>query len=153
MAVVGTPKSFHHKYKFIIEVDSFASFLFQKCSELSAEVAVVGYSEGGSLVESKSPGRVKFTEITLERGASGDQDLFLWFKKVVNATANAGNVDPAYRKNLDIVQQERDGSTLLRWRVTNAWPSKFVAGDWDNEADETVIQSMTLQYDFFDLVT
>jgi hypothetical protein len=29
---------------------------------------------------------------------------------------------------------------------------KFVAGDWDNEADENVIESVTLTYDFFELV-
>jgi hypothetical protein len=28
----------------------------------------------------------------------------------------------------------------------------FVAGDWDNEADENVIESVTLTYDFFELV-
>jgi hypothetical protein len=29
---------------------------------------------------------------------------------------------------------------------------KFVAGDWDNEADENVIESVTLTYDYFELV-
>jgi hypothetical protein len=33
-----------------------------------------------------------------------------------------------------------------------SWPVKFVAGDWDNEADENVIESVTLTYDFFELV-
>ena len=32
------------------------------------------------------------------------------------------------------------------------WPVKFVAGDWDNEADESVIESVTLTYDFFELI-
>ncbi len=54
--------------------------------------------------------------------------------------------------NLDVVQQERDGTTLRRWSLSRAWPVKFVAGDWDNEADENVIESVTLSYDFFELV-
>jgi hypothetical protein len=29
---------------------------------------------------------------------------------------------------------------------------KFVAGEWDNESDENVIESVTLTYDFFELV-
>jgi len=29
---------------------------------------------------------------------------------------------------------------------------KFVAGNWDNEADEYVIESVTLTYDYFELV-
>ena len=51
----------------------------------------------------------------------------------------------------DIVQQDRNGKTLRRWSLSNAWPTKFVAGEWDNEADENVIESLTLTYDFFDL--
>ena len=49
-------------------------------------------------------------------------------------------------------QQDRDGTTLRRWSLSRAWPVKFVAGDWDNEADENVIESVTLTYDFFELV-
>ena len=44
------------------------------------------------------------------------------------------------------------GSTLRRWSLTGVWPVKFVAGAWDNEADENVIESVTLTYDFFQLV-
>jgi len=58
-----------------------------------------------------------------------------------------GTKDP-----LDVVQQDRDGTTLRRWSLSRAWPVKFVAGDWDNEADENVIESVTLSYDFFELV-
>jgi hypothetical protein len=29
---------------------------------------------------------------------------------------------------------------------------KFVAGEWDNEADENVIESVTLTFDYFELV-
>ncbi|MDX9723014.1 MAG: hypothetical protein RBU37_19850 [Myxococcota bacterium] len=29
---------------------------------------------------------------------------------------------------------------------------KFVAGNWDNESDENVIESVTLTYDFFELI-
>ncbi len=39
-----------------------------------------------------------------------------------------------------------------RWSLFQAWPIKFVAGDWDNESDENVIESVTLTYDIFDLV-
>lgn len=58
----------------------------------------------------------------------------------------------AYKRNLDIVQQDRDGVTLRRWTLVRAWPVKFVAGEWDNESDENVIESVTLTYDFFELV-
>ena len=30
--------------------------------------------------------------------------------------------------------------------------SSFVAGEWDNESDENVIEQVTLTYDFFELI-
>ncbi len=43
-------------------------------------------------------------------------------------------------------------SGCLFSRTNQAWPIKFVAGEWDNESDENVIESVTLTYDFFELV-
>jgi phage tail sheath protein FI len=48
--------------------------------------------------------------------------------------------------------QDRDGTTLRRWSLARAWPTKFVAGEWDNESDENVIEQVTLAYDFFELI-
>ena len=151
MAVIGTPRTFHKKFKFIVEIDGVASAGFQKCSELSVEVANIEYHEGGTLIPNKSPGRLKFADVTLERGATKDHDLFDWMEEVADAAANAGLNEPAFKRSLDIVQQDRDGSTLRRWSLSGVWPTKFVAGAWDNEADENVIESVTLTFDFFQL--
>lgn len=152
MAVIGNPRSFHKRFKFVCELDDVAHAGFQKCSELSVEVASVQYFEGGSLIPNKSPGRLTFSDITLERGATQDRDLFDWMQDVAINASGLGLNDIGYKRNLDIVQQDRDGTTLRRWSVTRAWPVKFVAGEWDNEADENVIESVTLTYDFFELV-
>jgi len=78
MAVIGNPRSFHKKFKFVCEIDDVGHAGFQKCSELSVEVANVQYFEGGSLIPNKSPGRLTFSDVTLERGATQDRDLFDW---------------------------------------------------------------------------
>ena len=152
MPIIGNPRSFHKRWKFVVEVDAVASSGFQKCSELSVEAANVQYFEGGSLIPNKSPGRLTFSDVTLERGATQDHDLFDWFQDVALTASGLGLPDIGYKRNLDIVQQDRDGSTLRRWSITGAWPVKFVAGEWDNESDETVIESVTLTYDFFELL-
>ena len=64
----------------------------------------------------------------------------------------SARTDVNYKRNIDIVQQDRDGTTLRRWSLSRAWPVKFVAGDWDNESDENVIESVTLTFDFFELI-
>jgi phage tail-like protein len=140
----GTPRSYHHKFKFLVDIDGFAFAGFQKCSELSVEVAVTEYHEGGAMLAHKSPGRAKIPDITLERGATSDTDLWDWMSDVVDLTAQTGLVDPSFRKNGDIVQLDRDGTELRRWNGTNMFPMKFVAGDWDNESDDLVIEKATL---------
>lgn len=149
--VLGNPRTFHKKFKFVVEIDGFASAGFRKCSELAVEVANVQYYEGGALIPNKSPGRLSFTDVTLERGATSDLDMFRWLSDVAALASGLGLVEPQFKRNLDIVQQDRDGATLRRWQLTAAWPIKFVAGDWDNESDENVIESLTLTYDFFEL--
>ncbi|MBU8900628.1 phage tail protein [Corallococcus sp. M34] len=151
MAVIGQPRSFHKRFKFLVEIDSVSSAGFQKCSELSVEVANVQYFEGGSLIPNKSPGRLTVSDVTLERGATQDHELFDWFQDVVHTASGLGLPDILYKRNLDIVQQDRDGTTLRRWSLSRAWPVKFVAGEWDNESDEVVIESVVLTYDFFAL--
>ena len=93
-----------------------------------------------------------FADITLERGATQDRDLFDWFQDVAVASSGLGLTAGAYKRGVDIVQQDRDGSTLRRWSLSGAWPIKFVAGEWDNEADENVIESVTLAIDYFELL-
>ncbi|RJS14145.1 phage tail protein [Corallococcus sp. H22C18031201] len=151
MAIIGQPRSFHKRFKFLVEIDSVSSAGFQKCSELSVEVANVQYFEGGSLIPNKSPGRLTVSDVTLERGATQDHELFDWFQDVVHTASGLGLPDILYKRNLDIVQQDRDGTTLRRWSLSRAWPVKFVAGEWDNESDEVVIESVVLTYDFFAL--
>ena len=152
MPIVGTPRSFHKKHQFLVEVPSFGRAGFSKCSEISVEAAVIKHYEGGSLIPNKSPGRLTFSDVTLERGATQDRDLFDWFQDVAITSSGLGLTDVNYKRNLDIVQQDRDGLTLRRWSLSRAWPVKFVAGEWDNESDENVIESVTLTYDFFELV-
>lgn len=149
--VTGNSPVYHKKYKFLVEIDNFIVAGFQKCSELSAEVAVVEQYEGGSLTPNKSPGRVKYTDVTLERGATDNLDSWNWFKQVVDAVAGVGDEDPIYKRNLTIVQQSRSGKRLRQWRITAAWPNKFVAGEWDNTSDENVIEMITITYELFDL--
>jgi phage tail-like protein len=155
----GSARSFHKKFKFVIEIDNVAFAGFQKCSPLKATVAVVKYHEGGTLIPNKEPGRIEVDDVTLERGATQDVDLWNWFKTVVDMTADAGGgaggtgaglVSPDFKRNLDIVQLDRDGTELRRWSLTNAWPCEFEGGEWDNEADENVIEKVKLTFDIFD---
>jgi len=150
-AVIGTPRSFWNKFKFLVEIAGITYAGFQKSSELSKELAKIEHWEGGRLTPFKSPGRMTVADITLERGASTDLELYNWFEQTANASAGlgVGLVDPLYKREFDIVQLERDDSIVQRFHCEGAWCTKFVAGEWDNTSDEKVMTSVTLAIDDF----
>lgn len=151
MPVIGNPRTFHHKYRFVVEIDGVAEAAFQKMGELSAETAEVTYFEGGSLIPVKAAGRVTFADLTLERGAvTEDSDLYDWFREVTDAAANAGLNDPDYKRTLDVVQLDRTGAEVRRYTVYNCWVKTYVAGEWDNESDEVNMEKVTLAFDYFE---
>lgn len=151
MPATGAPRIWEDKFSFIVEIDGVAHAAFNKCSELSFEIDKVEYREGGRKHAYKSPGLVNFTDITLERGAvADDSDLYDWAEECASIVEEAGVVETDFRRNLDIVALDRDGTPLKRWRVTNAWVQKFVAGDWDNDSSEKTIEQVVVTYDSFE---
>lgn len=150
--IVGQPRSFDKKFKFLVRIDGIVSAAFQKCSELARELAVVEHFEGGALIPSKSPGRLTYPDITLERGAVFDPDLLVWFETGAVASGGFGLVDPLYKRTLTVVQQDRDNTPIRLYRVIGAWVMRYTTGDWDNTVDEVRIEAVTLSYDFWERV-
>lgn len=150
--VVGSPRSFHKKFKFLVSIDGFGSAAFQTCSDIAMEAATVEQWEGGVLISNKSPGRLTVDDVTLERGATADEDVYNWFLEMADASAHAGLVDEEYKKDVDLVQLDRDNTAIRRWRLHMAWPKRFVGGAWDNGADENVVETLVLAYDYPELL-
>jgi len=146
MAIFGLTRSYYKKFKFQVEILGVVFAGFKSCGEIGIEVAAVEEYEGGALIPQSSPGRVTIPTVELARGATDDLDLYLWMQQVVGADAVL--VDPDYKRTIDIVQQNRRGSELRRWTLVNAWPIKWVGGEWDNSADENTVEKITLKYDY-----
>lgn len=152
MALIGKTRNFYDKFKFIVEIDGVQYAGFAKCSELSIEVEKIEHREGGGLLAHKSPGNITVPDITLERGATDDLDLYSWFEDVAKVAAGiggAGAIADDYKRNVDIVQLNRDDSVRQRWACTGVWPNKFVAGEWDSGSSEKLIEKVGLVVDYF----
>jgi phage tail-like protein len=161
--LLGDQRELFPKHQFVVEIGGGdISAAFQKCSELSSEAAKIEYWEGGSSIPWKVPGRLAMTDVTLERGASSSRKFYDWMISVMDASAGAegteglsrgvGALTPRYMRQIEIIQLDRDAATPLRiWKLHNAWPTKFVAGDWDNTADDVVIEALTLTFDLYTL--
>jgi phage tail-like protein len=153
MAIQGNARTYHKKFRFVVEIDLISYAGFQSCSELSSEFAEIAHYEGGVLIPNKAPGRMTFDDITLMRGVTGDSELYDWHRSIASAADSLGLDGAAFKRNLDIVQLDMAGNMIRRWTVFNAWPKRYVAGDWDNDADENVIEQIVLAYDYFEKVS
>jgi phage tail-like protein len=151
MAVIGTVRDFNTRWKFLFEIDNFGYSGFQTCSELKVSAAEVTHYEGGVIIPDKQPGKLTYDDVTLTRGATVDRDLYDWMNEVGNAAKHAGLAASRFKRNATLVQQDRDGRTKLRWNIYGCWPKEFVAGSWDNDSDEVVIESVVLAIDRFEL--
>ena len=151
MALLGTPRAFHSKWKFRVEIEQFSYAGFMSCSEVSVEAAKNEHWEGGRNTPDKQPARLTHADVTLQRGSTADLDMYRWMQQVGNAAANAGLVSPLFKRNVQIVQLALDGRPLRRTRLFGAWPTKFVVGDWDNDSDENTVEQLVLTYDRFDI--
>lgn len=134
----------YDKFSFKVEVDGFVDAGFQKCSEIKASMEVVEYREGGSVLPDKDPGLVNTENITLERGATDNLELYEWFKNVATGVGGENGVD---KRNLAIIQTDRNGNELKRWNIYNAFPIEFSAGDFDATSNEKRIEKLVLAYD------
>lgn len=153
----GQIRELYLKHLFVVHVDTWWAG-FSKCSELSVEFADIDYWEGGSIIPSKYPGRATIPDVTLERGSCSSFAFYNWANQTGNASVARGTAkgygdpEPSYRKDITILQLDRtadEGAPLNRWILYSGYAKKFVAGDWDNNADEAVIESLTIRFNSF----
>lgn len=151
MAEKGKAKKYLDKFKFTVEIDGFAEAGFMKCDGLKANIEKIEHREGGALVAEKAPGLVSYDDITLERGATDNLDMWDWFKKVYDADSDQGGADPSdYERNIIIHEHDRAHKIVRSWAVNRCWPVSFQPGTWDNSANEHTVEQLVLSVGSFE---
>lgn len=146
MTVVGKPRNYDKRFLFAVEIDGLEISWFESCSDLEAELGLIEQREGGSIIAAdESLGLAKFPAITLAVGATDNREMYDWWELCLNAAANTGAPDADCRKNVSIVQKDRDGSEKGRYDLFEVLMTKFKAGAWDAKAEENVIQECVLK--------
>jgi len=143
-------------FKFRVEIDGVARAAFAECTNLERTTEVVEYNEGGKNDSpQKSAGRTNYGNITLRRGviivADGDEDLVNWCRDVEDILTNGGNALD-YRRDIDIVILNRDGSTGRRVRVQACWPAKYKLSDLNAGSNENFMEEIELVNEGWDFL-
>ena len=144
MAITGQRRKRYRKHNFLVDVEGIIRAGFVTCSELKPSVEIIEHREGTDIEPEKLPGNANIENLTLTWGTSDDLDFWEWFSQVVNFRKQGGLTDDLVIRSVEIQQLDRDNTVALRYPIDEAFPTEFSFGDWDKNANELNIRTVTL---------
>jgi phage tail-like protein len=128
------------RYNFYIEWKNIIHAGFRECSGLDSTQTAGDYREGTDpLTMRKLPGLVSYSNITLQRGMTNNDELWKWRENLTK-----GLVD---RRDISIVLLDDQAQEKVRWNLTDCWPTSWKAPDFDATADEVAIETLELAHE------
>ncbi|WP_437983207.1 phage tail protein [Sorangium sp. So ce117] len=117
---------------------------FSEVSGLDTDQDVIEYRSGEdpTLGMTKIPGLAKYPNVVLKRGILGVIDLWTWRKKVID-----GIGDPDRKATVTVELLDEKRTTVMTWKITNAWPAKWTGPSLAGNKGETVIESLELAHE------
>ena len=146
------PQSLYQNWQFAIEVNGFDVALFHKGQEPKTEFEEVAFAPGGSMFDQKVAGRVKFEDITLEKGIlqdGSDQEAIDWVRKEVDVNSVTGGLPNDYLRDIDIVRYDRAGNETRRWTLHGAWVKTLEYDELEGANTENTIEKLSICYQYW----
>lgn len=146
MAETGKRDDPYQQFNFLVEIDGVTRAGFSECSGLTTDTDAFDYREGADIALNvrKLSGLRKYTNITLKRGYTKDKGLWEWRKKIIN-----GQME---RRSADITLLDEARNVVLRWRVREAWISKWDSGPFNAKTNDVAIETIELVHEGLEMV-
>jgi phage tail-like protein len=130
----------YRSFRFRVDIDGLTRAGFREASGLDTTTDVIEYREGSDATTiRKLPGLTKFSNITLKRGVTDDDELMKWRQQVMD-----GNI---VRKSGSIVIMAEDGSEKFRWNFLEGWPTKWTGPSFNATGNEVAIESLEIAHE------
>jgi phage tail-like protein len=126
-------------YNFRVEIDNIKVAAFREVSGLTCNTDMVDYREGADkpLSVRKLTGLRKFsTAIVFKRGYTTNQDLWNWYKNILNGVSD--------RRNGAVILQDEQHNDVVRWHFTNAQISKWEGATMNATSNDVAIESVEI---------
>lgn len=138
MAETGKRKDPFRGFNFQVQISNTSVAGFRECSGLSFTTDPVEYREGTdkALHPRKLTGLRKFANISLKRGVTDNQELWKWYKNVLN-----GKTD---RRNGSIVLRNEEHESVMRWKFENAFITKYETSNFNATGNDVTIETIEL---------
>ena len=109
---------------------------FVKVSGVATESEIVEYMQGTDSSVCTSPGRVKYSNIVLDRVFKGTDDLYKWRRRIESGSAD--------RRNVKIEMLSLDNQLIRSMILREAWPCKWNLPDLDAGDSSPAIETIEL---------
>lgn len=136
---------------------------FMECSGLDDENSPIEYREGidpppkgggtpaataGNYVR-KLVGLERYPNVTLRRGITGDNGLWMWRKLVRDNPASRD----LYVRGVLITLHDENHQAVMSWNLQDAWPSKLSGPSLNAKANEIAVESLEIVCERIEVVT
>lgn len=166
MAGFGVQRTrIRQRARFVVRIPAGSGNLpirFMDCSAPTARVTVGRREHGGSLVAHEYPTGVVYDPVVLRAGRTGDVGLYGWFADALRVAAGVGGAQSGHERDVTIEELDNVtgapggsglGRIVERWRLYGAWVSQYSPGSYDNASNEYLIESVTINYRYFERLT
>ena len=120
---------------------------FQEVSGLEVEMEMETFNEGGqNRFAWQLPKRARYSDLVLKRGMFMGSGVVLWCQNAFeNFVFEPTNIIIALLNNLHV--------PIQAWYVVNAIPKKWSISNFNAAESSVVIESITLSYQFFNVIS
>ena len=146
------PQSLDQNWQFAIEVNVFDLALFKKGQGPKPAFEEVAFAPAGSMFDQKVAGRVKFEDITLEKGVlqdGTDEAARDWVQRQVDVNSTTGGLPDDYMQDIDIVRYDRTGFETRRWTLHGAWIKTLEYDELEGGNTDNTIEKLTICYQYW----
>src|SRR2546423_5056881 len=137
----GTRTDPYRSFNFRVEIDGLTTASFRECTGLAGDGTVVEYREGTDFPRTvrKMVGLQIFPNITLKVGYTNNDELWKWYRNIVNGIAD--------RRNGSIILMDEQRNDVMRWDFENAWIKKIEAPSFNATANEVAVETVELVHE------
>ena len=138
-------------FHFLVSFDSLHALpvdsRFQDVSGLDVEMEMESFTEGGqNRFTWQLPKRTRYADIVLKRGKIGDSAIVKWCRDAMEHFI-------FLPVNITISLLNEKHEPVQSWYVVNAMPKKWSLSNFNAEENSIVIESITLNYQYFTMLT
>lgn len=130
-------------YKFRVEWDGIQQGGFSEVSGIDFDQPPVEYRDGTDpLYVRKLPALNKYSNITLKRGITDNQEIWTWRKECIDGKIS--------RKNGSIILLDDTDQEKVRWNWHEGWPTKMTISGFKASGNEVAIEELVIAHEYIE---